>query len=47
MAVSGPAGQTPDRFDDGDVSVRMRTCSRIGLSANPPRRRLGNLLRRR
>lgn len=45
-AISGPQGQTPDRRDDGEV-LRVHNCSRIGLQANPPRARLGNLLGRR
>ena len=30
-----------------DSTVLVRSCSRVGLAANPPRARLGNLLRRR
>ena len=46
MGMPGSPGQTPDRRDAGDAP-RVRTCSRVGLSANPPRPRLRNLLRRR
>lgn len=46
MATQSPQGQQPDRRD-GDQAVRIHTCSRVGLQANPPRARLGNLLRRR
>ena len=47
MGMPGSPGQTPDRRDAGDAPTRVRTCSRVGLSANPPRPRLRNLLRRR
>ncbi len=47
MAKSGPTGLAPDRPDGGDAQVRVRTCSRVGLTATPPRPRLGNLVRRR
>ena len=45
MANHGPQGPTPDRR--GDPPVLVRTCSRVGRQANPPRARLSNLLRRR
>lgn len=47
MAIPGSPGQSPDRRDDGDAPTWVRSCSRIGLAANPPRPRLKNLLRRR
>lgn len=47
MATQGPQGQTPDRRDERDAPTMVRNCSRIGMRANPPRARLGNLLRRR
>ena len=45
--MASSPGQTPDRRDDGDPLLWMRTCSRVGLAANPPRPRFANLLRRR
>jgi hypothetical protein len=45
MATYGPQGPTPDHR--GDAPISIRTCSRVGRQANPPRARLGNLLRRR
>jgi hypothetical protein len=45
----GLASQPPERRDDADLPVRVITCSRIGLQANPPARRLtiGSWLRGR
>jgi hypothetical protein len=40
----GPHGPTPDR---GDAPLVIHSCTRVGRQANPPRARLGNLLRRR
>ena len=31
----------------GDALITIRSCSRLGRRANPPRASLGNLLRRR
>lgn len=36
-----------DRRDGDDQPIRIRSCSRVGLSANPPRARFGDWLRRR
>ena len=44
MAMHGQQGPTPDR---GDAPLVIHSCSRVGRQANPPRARLGNLLRRR
>jgi hypothetical protein len=44
MAMHGPQGLTPDR---DDAPLMLHSCSRVGRQANPPRARLGNLLRRR
>jgi hypothetical protein len=44
MAMHGSDGLTPDR---GDAPLVIHSCSRVGRQANPPRARLGNLLRRR
>ena len=36
----GTTPQPPERRDDADSPVRVHSCSRIGLQANPPGRRL-------
>jgi len=36
----GLTSQPPERRDDADFPVRVHSCSRIGLQANPPGRRL-------
>jgi len=45
MAAHGTEGPMPDRRAETPMSVR--SCSRVGRQANPPRARLANLLRRR
>ena len=39
--------QPSDPRGSAESPMLVRTCSRVGLAANPPRARLGNLLRRR
>jgi hypothetical protein len=45
----GTTSQPPERRDDADLPVRVHSCSRLGLQANPPGRRLpiGSWLRGR
>jgi hypothetical protein len=51
MTTAGAEGhaQPPERRDDGDPPLRVHSCSRLGLQANPPGRRpvSGGWLRRR
>ena len=46
MATDGGVPQ-PGRPDDTDLPVRIHSCSRIGMQANPPRSGLGAWLQRR
>jgi len=36
----GGVSQPPERRHDGDVPLTIHSCSRIGLHANPPARRV-------
>jgi len=36
----GGVSPPPERRSDGDVAPRVNSCSRIGLRANPPVRRV-------
>ncbi|MEI7517939.1 MAG: hypothetical protein WCJ98_05600 [Mycobacteriaceae bacterium] len=46
---AGSHAQPPERRDDADLPLRVFSCSRLGLQANPPVRRpsSGGWLRRR
>jgi len=37
---SGGVSPPPERRNDGDVPLGVHSCSRIGLHANPPVRRV-------
>jgi len=37
---SNGASLPPERRNDGDLPLRAHSCSRIGLRANPPVRRM-------
>lgn len=41
----GAGAKPPERRDDA-VPVRVHTCGRVGMQANPPRAGLGRLRRR-
>ena len=43
----GPLGPPADRRDPDELPLRIHTCGRIGMQANPPRARLGGWLRKR
>jgi hypothetical protein len=45
----GEVCQPPERRDDGQLPLRVHSCSRLGLQANPPGRRvtIGGWLRGR
>lgn len=43
----GPTGQPRERRDGDGATLRIHSCGRIGMQANPPRSRLGGWLRRR
>lgn len=45
MATDGLRGPQPDRRD-GELPLRIHTCGRIGMQANPPRALRGWLRRR-
>jgi len=50
MTTNGAGSQAtpPERRDAGEPPLRVHSCSRLGLQANPPSRRpLGGWLRRR
>ena len=47
MANQGAAVPTPEPPGGAGAPISVRTCSRIGLQASPPRPRLVNLLWRR
>ena len=42
----GAGDQPPQRRDDDAVPLRIHTCTRVGMQANPPRAGLGGRLRR-
>lgn len=40
MAPAGHGEQPSDRHDDAEIPLMVYGCSRIGMQANPPGRRL-------
>lgn len=42
----GHLGPPADRRDGGEPPIRVHTCGRIGMQANPPRTRLSGWLRK-